>query len=173
MLRVWYSNISSLSLALWSRALLEMYCLSRLTSVGFITREQWKPCKQRACSVLLLCEQKRLQTGATQCVSVRFSSWGRPSALTGDDITWQVFIWLISRVLATTQAADTCFTSKALTHGRRAGQDRGSAVAGHAKFYHAALLWQNHVRRRWGRWGLTHHHTLTGAMLCFSASISL
>lgn len=51
------------------------------------------------------------------------NSWGRSSALTGDDITWQVFIWLISRSLAPSRAPDTCFTSEALVQ-ETGGPDR-------------------------------------------------
>lgn len=51
---------------------------------------------ERACSVLQLCEhEKGLQTGATDCGSVHRNSWGCSSGLSGDDITWQVYIWLI------------------------------------------------------------------------------
>lgn len=102
-------------------------------------------------SVPQLCELKRLQTGAAECASVHRNSWGRSSALTGDDITWQVFIWLISRSLASSQAPDTCFTSEALVEQRRAGQDKGWAVAAGAKFSHAAVQCQDHVRRMWGK----------------------
>lgn len=53
---------------------------------------------ERACYVLQLCErEKGLQTGATDCGSVHRNSWGCSSGLSGDDITWQVYIWLISR----------------------------------------------------------------------------
>lgn len=115
------SHFVLFTLAAWNHALLKMCNLGCLTSVDFTTREF------HASSRPVLCcsgvSWKRLQTGATDCASVRPNSWGRSSVLTGDDITWQVFIWLIAHSLALSQVPDTCFTSKALVQEWRAGHD--------------------------------------------------
>lgn len=95
-----------------------------------------------------------LQTGAAECVSLHWNSWGRSSVLTGDDITWQVFIWLILRSLASSEAPDTCFTSEAFAQDRRlsnGGLDEGWAMAAGAAFSNAASLSQDYVKQRWGK----------------------
>lgn len=139
----------SATLAVWN--LLEMYCLPRLTSADFIARDSWKPCEQQAFSVLQLCDLKCLQTGVADCASVHWNSWGWSSVLTGDDITWQVFIWLISHSLAPSQAPDTCFTSRRSYRKAGLGRTRAGPLATSFKFSHASILCQDQVRRRWGK----------------------
>ena len=112
------------------------------------------PVSSGPCSVLQLCELNLHQTGAAECASVHQNSWGRSSALTGDDINWQVFIWLISCSLASSRAPDTCFTYKTLT------QDEGWAAAAGAKSSKIASVCQGHAQRRWGNAVSSHYWQL-------------
>lgn len=84
------------------------------------------PVSSGPCLMLQLCELNLPQTGAAEYASMHWNSWDRSSVLTGDDITWQVFFWLMSCSAALTHASPPrllCRTRSELRLQNRRGSE--------------------------------------------------